>query len=200
MLKVFLSLLFASSLHAGTIFLAGEPLQFDRDLHVQFTARQLHHTADATRDGLVRFLSTPHGQQFIRYFLDDDCDVVVTEDQTASDAGSAPQPGIATLTANPHASRRMYEVVLNPTPFETPKGMKSELPQLPSTTSDLMLATWAAELLHVWFYAHGISLPHHERADFQQEWTTIAAEIGFPTLEHGIVERVPARPYWRMGR
>ena len=48
-----------------------------------------------------------------------------------------------------------------------------------------MAAAWAAELLHIDFYSRGISLPHHQRADFQREWRAIAEELGFPTMPHG---------------
>jgi len=54
----------------------------------------------------------------------------------------------------------------------------------PSTITEMMAAAWAGEMLHIAFYARGISLPHHQRADFQQEWHVMATELGFPNLAH----------------
>jgi hypothetical protein len=47
-----------------------------------------------------------------------------------------------------------------------------------------MAAAWAGEMLHIDFYSQGISLPHHERADFQEQWRLVAGELGFPMLPH----------------
>ena len=41
-----------------------------------------------------------------------------------------------------------------------------------------------AEMLHIYFYSQGISLPHHERSDFQDEWRAVAAELGMPGVTH----------------
>ena len=58
------------------------------------------------------------------------------------------------------------------------------LPNQPATPADMMAAAWAGEMLHVDFYARGISLPHHSRDDFQTEWEAVAVELGFPALRH----------------
>jgi hypothetical protein len=47
-----------------------------------------------------------------------------------------------------------------------------------------MSTAWAAEMLHIDFYARGIPLPHHERPDFQERWQSVASELGFPVLQH----------------
>src|SRR5438045_2426515 len=62
----------------------------------------------------------------------------------------------------------------------------------PSAPAQLMAAAWAAEMLHIDFYAHGISLPHHARADFQEQWREIARELGFPRLPHGDTDEIAA--------
>jgi len=54
----------------------------------------------------------------------------------------------------------------------------------PATAADQMAAAWAGEMLHIYFYSTGISLPHHQRADFQQEWHLMAAELGLPNMPH----------------
>ena len=48
----------------------------------------------------------------------------------------------------------------------------------------MMALAWAGEMLHVSFYAQGVSLPHHNRADFQSQWREVAAELGMPMLTH----------------
>jgi hypothetical protein len=47
-----------------------------------------------------------------------------------------------------------------------------------------MAIAWAGEMLHIYFYARGISLPHHERPDFQEQWVAIASELGMATVRH----------------
>jgi hypothetical protein len=47
-----------------------------------------------------------------------------------------------------------------------------------------MATAWAAEMLHIYFYSKGISLPHHTRSDFQDEWRAMARELGFPDMRH----------------
>ena len=86
------------------------------------------------------------------------------------------------VAATDHTKTKAYDLILNPT-FGLPKGVLS-LSGEPSTPADMMAAAWAAEMLHIDFYARGISLPHHQRDDFQTEWEAVAAELGFPTLRH----------------
>ncbi|MGZ8853384.1 MAG: hypothetical protein ACXW2X_08305, partial [Thermoanaerobaculia bacterium] len=98
--------------------------------------------------------------------------------------GRAPQPGIATLvSAGDRAKLKSYAIILNPTFFRVTKD-QAPYPNEPHTAADVMAAAFAAEMLHVDFYSRGISLPHHERADFQREWRTIAAELGMDGLRH----------------
>lgn len=164
------------------ILLAGEPVHFDPA--PQFTLRQARRTAAATRAGLVRWAATPHGREIIDYLARREYDVIVLEDGGDQSAGSAPQPGIATLAfANDHAKVKSYVVVLNPWYFREIKGM-TPMPTEAATMADLMSAAWAAEMLHVYFYAHGVSLPHHPRHDFQETWRVMASELGYPTMQH----------------
>ena len=167
------------------IVLAGEPVQFDANLKIAFTDAQIRQSSAATREGLVRFASTPHGRRMLRHFSTSEYTIVVVENDAEVEVASAPQPGIATLVAaNDHSIRKSYEIVLHPLLFALPDGATA-LPHQAATPADQMAAAWAAELLHVDFYSRGISLPHHQRDDFQREWHAIARELGFPTLLHG---------------
>jgi hypothetical protein len=166
--------------------LAGEAVRFDGDFRPQFTADQIRNSAEATRAGLARFAATPSGRDLIELFASKEFEVIVTEDSDAPGAGRAPQPGIATLVAAGDQSKtKSYDLVLNPTcDCSTPKGMKHVPTGEPSTITEMMAAAWAGEMLHIAFYARGISLPHHQRADFQEEWHVMATELGFPNLAH----------------
>lgn len=167
---------------AFAILLAGEPVRFDPT--PQFTVRQLRHTADATRAGLVRWAATEHGRIVIEALAGKEYDVVVLEDDADRSAGSAPQPAIATLAAaGDHSKVKSYVVVLNPSFYPEVKNM-TPLRTEAGTLAELMSAAWAAEMLHVYFYAQGISLPHHPRPDFQEQWRAMAKELGFPTMRH----------------
>src|SRR6266542_2524741 len=155
----------------GAILLAGEAVRFDPA--PRFTLRQLRHTAAATRAGLARWAATEHGRQIINALAAKEYDIIVLEDDADRSAGSAPQPGLATLaSAGNHTKVKSYVVVLNPAFFGDGK------------TAEMMSTAWAAEMLHVWFYAQGISLPHHPRPDFQETWRAMAAELGFPAMRH----------------
>jgi len=164
------------------ILLAGEPVRF---LPVpQFTMRQVRQTADATRAGLTRWAATEHGRMVIASLASKEYDVVVLEDGADVSAGNAPQPGIATLAASgDHSKVKTYVIVLNPTFYAELKDMKP-LRTEAGTLPELMSAAWAAEMLHVYFYAQGVSLPHHPRPDFQEMWRAMATELGFPTMRH----------------
>ena len=137
---------------------------------------EIRNCSPATRDGFARWAATAHGRAIIERF---DGQIVVTEDPNEGGAGRAPEPGIATLSS---IGRRTYSLILNPN-FALPEGMVP-LPNQPATAADMMAAAWAGEMLHVDFYARGISLPHHQRDDFQTEWQAVAAELGFPALMH----------------
>lgn len=169
----------------GPIVLGGERIRLGDDLDVQFTDSQLRRSQSVTRAGLVRWAATAQGRRLLTAFAQNNHKIVVIEDAEEQGAGRAPQPGIATLlAANDPAQMKVYEIILNPAPAVIPKGM-TPLPNQPATAEDFVALAWAAELLHIHFYARGIPLPHHHRPDFQEAWLEIAAQLGFPTSEHG---------------
>ena len=184
-----------------TFVLAGEPLQFDAKLHPAFTSTQLRNSFDATRAGLARWAATDEGQKIIRHLDPKEYRVVVAEDPHEDGAGRAPQPGIATLVAaNDHSKMKIYTVIFNPT-FGLDRRVIA-LPGQPTTPADLMAVAWAGEMLHIDFYSRGISLPHHSRPDFQEEWHLVAEELGYPSATHTdqIDEPLRGRPrvvVWR---
>ncbi len=183
----------------GALILAGERVPFDVNLVPEFTRSQKAGTSEATREGLLRWAGTQRGQQLIAYFIENDYEINVVEDGSEPGIGRAPQPGLATLVAAAnHTHIRNYDLVLNPQFFKMPKGMVP-LPNQPSTPDDMMSIAWAGEMLHIYFYTIGISLPHHERADFQREWREIAAELGMPTVTHDDGDERPRR-FSRRGR
>ena len=105
-----------------------------------------------------------------------------------SRSGRAPQPALATLVAaSDHASVKGYVVIVNPE-FRVTKGRNVFPSGQPATQTDMMAAALAGEMLHVDFYSRGISLPHHQRDDFQEAWSLAAAELGFPGLRHDDAE------------
>ncbi|GAC1429493.1 MAG: hypothetical protein NVSMB68_01720 [Thermoanaerobaculia bacterium] len=167
----------------AVIVLAGDPVRFDVEGQPAFTVGQLRNSEASTRAGLGRWSATASGKEIIAFFADRRARVIVTEDGSEEGAGRAPQPGLATLIAADRVKSRTFEVVLNPTFFQLPQRT-TPLPDQPVTPPDMMAAAWAGEMLHVCFYARGISLPHHARADFQREWRAVTAELGMPSLRH----------------
>lgn len=166
------------------VILGGEAVDI-RDDGVRFTTTQVRDTSAATRAGLVRWSKTRQGKTILRYLAEHSCAVTVVEDADEPSIGVAPQPGIATLASRLHSEeRRQFVVVLNPAIFKVPEGA-SLLPGEPANAGEMMAVGWAAEMLHVYFYAQGISLPHHRRDDFQKLWLASAAELGFPQMKHG---------------
>jgi hypothetical protein len=164
--------------------LAGEPVRFDGNSMPQFTDNQMRNTSEATRAGLARWASTEQGKRLIAYFSSREFRITVTEDQDETGAGRAPQPGLATLVAAyDHKRTKNYDLILNPAFFRLPIGM-DPLPNQPSTPADMMAVAWAGEMLHIYFYSQGISLPHHPRSDFQEQWHSVAAELGMPAVRH----------------
>jgi hypothetical protein len=113
--------------------------------------------------------------------------VEIVENLEEESAGRAPQPGLATLVnASNHGVKKSYDVILNP----RYGVMRAEaVPGFPASPSDMMAVAVAGEMLHVEYYARGISLPHHERDDFQREWREMAVQLGYPSLPHGVEER-----------
>ena len=167
------------------LLLAGEQTQFDSNFRPQFTKHQIESTSEATRIGLAKWAATPHGRRVIEYLEGTGCEIEVIEDDAERGIGRAPEPGIATLVAasTHRLQHKRFEIILNPTYYRVPKDM-FPLPGQPGNTADAMSIAWAGEMLHIYFYAHGISLPHHPRADFQEEWQAVAAELGMGTVPH----------------
>ena len=165
--------------------LAGESIAFDADLRPRFTEHQLRTTALATRDGFAQWAATREGKAIIRRFHDTEREVHVFESAAETGIGRAPQPGFATLlSAADRTKRKRYDLILNPTlAGDYAKPSKLDL-GLPRTPGDVMAVAWAGEMLHVDFYADGIPLPHHRRADFQERWRAVAAALGFPLVDH----------------
>jgi hypothetical protein len=174
---------FRETLTPRAFVLAGEPLSFDAGLQPRFSESQLRSCAPSTREGLTRWAATANGRRMLEHFNSNEYSVRVMEDPAESGAGRAPQPGLATLiAAADHSRLKRYDLILNPgygaaTRFDA-------VPGKPSTPGDMMAVAWAAEMLHIYYYSKGISLPHHERADFQQDWREIAGELGFPSVKH----------------
>ncbi len=187
------SLLTVATVHSqrpshGVFLLASEAVAFDSNLMPHFSANQIANSAEATRMGLVKWATTEHGRKLIGYFTSGEYRITVSEEALEDGFGSAPQPGLAMLVAaNDPAAVKAYELVLNPRLFSVPKGMVP-LPNQPATAADVMAVAWAAEMLHIYFYSRGISLPHHQRDDFQDEWRVMAAELGFPSMTHDDAE------------
>ena len=169
---------------AGAFILAGDRIRFDAGLRPQFTENQIRNTSPDTRAGLTRWAATGNGRRLIARFNAKEYEIFVVEDSAELGAGRAPQPALATLVAaNNRAALKSYAVILNPE-LRVPKGRIVFPSMQPATQTDMMAAAWAGEMLHVDFYSRGISLPHHQRADFQQEWRAIAAELGYPNMKH----------------
>lgn len=163
----------------ASLLLAGERIHIDRQFGPQFTPHQMRTTEEATRIGLARLAATPHGRRMIEFFAENGCEIEVIEDGAESGIGRAPEPGIATLAGRSHR----FAIILNPGYYRIPKGMWPFAGQ-PASAADAMAIAWGGELLHIYFYARGISLPHHSRGDFQQQWREIAAELGMPAVHH----------------
>jgi hypothetical protein len=185
--------LMAFLLRGGGFFLAGDPVSFDAEMRPQFTERQILETAESTRAGFVKWAATGEGKRIISRFRTAEYEVAVIEDPHEEGPGRAPQPGLAILlAANDRSKVKRYEVILNPA-FARQYG-NAEAIDLgePVTPRDVMAATWAAEMLHVDFYANGVPLPHHAREDFQKRWREVAADLGMPRVKHDSGALTPA--------
>jgi len=164
--------------------LAGERIPFDSELRPQFTAKQLATATPEILAGFARWAATPSGRRLIARFNAREYEIVIAENADEMGAGRAPQPALATLvSAHDPAAYKIYAVILNPA-FRITKGRNIFPSSQPSTQADMMAAAWAGEMLHVDFYSRGISLPHHQRDDFQEEWRVIARELGYPDMKH----------------
>lgn len=187
------AILLAALLGAGAVpdagaevVLAGEAVAFDARLRPSFTAAQKKSTAAATRAGLERWAATSEGQAILRRALERDCVVFVEEDPAQGSLGRAPQPGLTTLlAARDRKVVKRYGMILNPSIAEQYHGDAAPGLGQPRTEEDAMALAWAAEMLHIAFYAAGVALPHHERPDFRARWDAVAAELGFHGVTHG---------------
>jgi hypothetical protein len=165
------------------LILAGEPVMFTNGLP-RFSREQQRRVSTATREGLALWAATDHGRHLIARFNRDDYQIFVVEDGDERGLGRAPQPAIGTMISGGDRSRlKVYRLVLNPAFAEVPQ-VGTPLFDEPRTPAERMAAAWAGEMLHIDFYSQGIVLPHHGRSDFRREWQNIAAQLGFPTLEH----------------
>src|SRR3954447_4221215 len=126
------------------------------------------HSSNATRGGFARWAATEAGQKIIRHLDPSEFQIVVAEDPDEDGAGRAPQPGIATLVAaNNHAKLKSYTLILNPT-YGLDRGKRvGALPGRPRPPEAVMACAWAGEIPQSDFPARGLSLPHHNRPDFQ---------------------------------
>lgn len=187
--SAFVTLASESASSGGGIFLADEAIRFDADLRPQFSAHQLRASAEATRAGLVRWAATSEGRAIIARFQAKDRQVIVVESDDESTIGRAPQPGFVTLLAADDPKQlKTYWLIVNPAlaaQYDRPKSIPLGLPQTPA---DVMALAWAGEMLHIEFYASGIALPHHDRADFQKRWLRVADALGMARARHGTDE------------
>jgi hypothetical protein len=188
------------ALDAGAaVLLAGEPVVLDPAGKIWFTDHQVKETAAATREGMEHWARTAQGRKLLAQFGGSEYEIHVFENLDEPGIGRAPEPGIAAfVTASDHAKVKVYQLILNPTPRNVPVEA-IPLPNQPETTADQMAAAWAAEMLHIHFYARAVQLPHHHRADFQEMWRTVATELGFPGITHGEGDEGHARPVRRIG-
>jgi hypothetical protein len=181
----FLFCFLTTSAFAQGFVLAGERLRFDEKFVPQFTEKQIAATAESTRQGLMRWAATQQGRLIIGRFEGGDREVTIVESATEEGAGRAPQPGLITMLAtNDRTKLKRYEMIVNPAMARQYDNSNALAWGLPRTASDVMAAAWAAEMLHIDFYSRGIPLPHHQRADFQERWRSVAAELGLTSLEH----------------
>ena len=168
------------------IYLASESIRFDADLLPQFSEHQIKSTSASTREGLKKWAATPEGRAIIARLIRDEYEVTIVEDRQEAGVGRAPQPAATTLYTHDDKKRlKRYDLLLNPAlaaQYDNPGALDLGHPRTPA---DVMAAAWAAEMLHIDFYARGIALPHHERGDFQERWFNVASQLGFPMMEHG---------------
>jgi hypothetical protein len=174
--------------------LADEAIRFDAELHPHFSERQLRESAEATRAGLEKWAATPEGKAIIARFQAKDRAVIVIESDAEPTIGRAPQPGFVTLlAAGDRKQMKIYQLIVNPALAAQYRGSKSIDLGWPRTPADAMALAWAGEMLHIEFYASGIPLPHHHRADFQKRWRSVADALGMPRVEHVTDEEMSER-------
>ncbi len=169
------------------IYLSSESVRFDAQHRPVFSAHQIVTTAASTRAGLTKWAATAEGRAILERMRGDDREVTIVEDSREIGIGRAPQPNPGTLLAAKDEQQvKQYRLILNPAlaaQYNNPAAIDLGFPR---SAADVMAAAWAAEMLHIDFYARGISLPHHERDDFQERWMTVAGQLGFGHMTHGI--------------
>jgi len=175
---------FIATVITSAFVLAGEHVGFDAGLRPLFSDRQVRQTTPEVRAGLARWAATPNGRRLIARFNGREYAIVIAEDVYEEGPGRAPQPALATLVASSdHRALKTYTVIINPA-FRLAQGRNIFPTGQPRTQTDMMAAAFAGEMLHVDFYSRGISLPHHQRSDFQDEWRAVARELGYPDMKH----------------
>ena len=175
---------FIATVVTSAFILAGQPVVFDASLRPLFSERQIRETSAEVRAGLARWAATPSGRRLVARLDGREYAVVIVEDAFEEGPGRAPQPGLATLVAaGDRRALKVYTVIVNPA-FRLSQGRNMFPTGQPRTQTDMMAAAFAGEMLHVDFYSRGISLPHHGRSDFQDEWRAVARELGYPDMQH----------------
>ena len=173
--------------------LCGERIRFTTNQQPRVTPKQIRESERATREGLAKWAATAHGRRVIKFFDTGEFRINVTEDPYEDGVGRAPQPGLATLASTGDRVKiKTFDLILNPRYFRLPDGM-TPLLNMPATPADMMAAAWAGEMMHIELYAHGISLPHHNRIEFQEQWRAVAEELGVALLDHDDRESSPRR-------
>lgn len=169
----------------ATFLFAGKPVAFDADLRPRFTEHQMRRTAHSTRAGFVKWAATAEGRRLIARFQLPEYEIAMIEDGDDDAPGRAPQPGIATFMFAADGTKvKRYDLILNPV-LAASYDIAGALDMgEPRSARDVMAAAWAAEMLHIEFYADGIPLPHHSRREFQERWRKAAMELGFPRMRH----------------
>lgn len=168
-----------------TILLANERIAFDADRVPHFSEQQVRASAESTRAGFVKWAATAEGKEILAKLDAADREIHISESADESGFGRAPQPGFATLLASQDEKKiKTYQLILNPTRAAEYRNADSIDFGEPRTPADVMAVAWAAEMLHIEFYARGIPLPHHRRKDFQERWLKVATALGFPLVEH----------------
>jgi hypothetical protein len=169
---------------AAAFILAGERVPFNAAQQPVFTEKQVREVGPDVRAGFARWAATRNGRRLIARFNSPEYAIVIAEDATEEGPGRAPQPALATLVgSSDHHAAKVYTIIINPA-FRLTAG-RNLFPSIqPATTAEMMAAAFSGEMLHVDFYSRGISLPHHQRSDFQEEWRAIARELGYPDMKH----------------
>jgi hypothetical protein len=169
----------------ANLLLGGELLRFEEG-KPQFSGRQVHASDASVREGLLLWAATEEGRAILERMRDANIEITIVEDAQETGPGRAPQPAIGTMLAAADRNKlKRYELILNPALAQQyEQGDDAIALGEPTTPAGVMAAAWAAEMLHIDFYARGIPLPHHERGDFQSRWRKAAEQLGFPLLLH----------------